>query len=207
MPGPRSNYSRLPKDIRRRILFLRHDGAEYAEIRADEQIAIACKERGLVLNNGTFSSIAFKRDLDEFAAQSAPSEAARRADDILSAVLETNGSLADISDVIRYELAKLVRGCIAAADDPKDVERLVRSAAALTGAAKDDVISGLRKKLDDAKHKTAELERSLDQAQAAAAAREKELLARIADLEGGAKAAPGMSAETLAEVEEKIKML
>ena len=38
-------------------------------------------------------------------------------------------------------------------------------------------------------------------------AREAELLARIAGLEGSKQAASGMSKETLAEVEDKIKLL
>ena len=39
MAGPRSNYSRLPQSVRSRILYLRHDGADYEEIRKDPEIA------------------------------------------------------------------------------------------------------------------------------------------------------------------------
>ena len=41
---PRNNYSRLPWEIRSRILGMLHDGAEYDDIRSDAEIAAELKK-------------------------------------------------------------------------------------------------------------------------------------------------------------------
>ena len=56
-PKPRNNYSRLPWEVRSRILGMLHDGAEYDDIRADAEIAAELQKRNLNLHNTTFQAI------------------------------------------------------------------------------------------------------------------------------------------------------
>ena len=52
---PRNNYAKLPWEIRKRVLRLLLDGAEYEAIRRDPEVAAACAARGLSLHNTTFA--------------------------------------------------------------------------------------------------------------------------------------------------------
>ena len=205
MAGPRSNYSRLPQSVRSRILYLRHDGADYDEIRKDPEIAAACKERGFTLNNSTFLSNAFKRDLADFSERARTDEAARRADKIAQSVIASDNSLEDLTDVARYELGKEIRKALADLPDDDDGSRikalksLAQSIAAVSGQHQADRIAALRRQIDDLKHQ-AEADKAAWQT------REAALLKRIADLENTPGNA-GMSRETLEKVEQQMKML
>ncbi len=205
MAGPRSNYSRLPQDIRSRILFLRYDGADYDEIRRDPAVAEACRERGLTLNNATFISNAFKRDMAAFSERARRDEEARRADKIAQSVISSDRSLEDLTDVARYELGKEIRKALADLPDDDDGSRikalksLAQSIASVSSQHQADRIAALRRQVDN-------LKRQAESDKAAWQAREAELLKRIADLENTPGNA-GMSPETLEHIEHKIKML
>ena len=205
MAGPRSNYSRLPQDIRSRILFLRYDGADYDEIRRDPAVAEACRERGLTLNNATFISNAFKRDMAAFSERARRDEEARRADKIAQSVISSDRSLEDLTDVARYELGKEIRKALADLPDDDDCSRikalksLAQSIASVSSQHQSDRIAALRRQIDD-------LKRQAESDKASWQAREAELLKRIADLENTPGNA-GMSPETLEHIEHKIKML
>lgn len=205
MAGPRSNYSRLPQDIRSRILFLRYDGADYDEIRRDPAVAEACRERGLTLNNATFISNAFKRDMAAFSERARRDEEARRADKIAQSVISSDRSLEDLTDVARYELGKEIRKALADLPDDDDGSRikalksLAQSIASVSSQHQSDRIAALRRQIDD-------LKRQAESDKASWQAREAELLKRIADLENTPGNA-GMSPETLEHIEHKIKML
>ena len=205
MAGPRSNYSRLPQDIRSRILFLRYDGADYDEIRRDPIIAEACRERGFSLNNSTFVSNAFKRDLAAFSERARTDEEARRADKIAQSVIASDNSLEDLTDVARYELGKEIRKALSDLPDDDDGSRikalksLAQSIASVSSQHQADRIAALRRQIDD-------LKRQAENDKAAWQAREAELLKRIADLENTPGNA-GMSRETLEKVEQQIKIL
>ena len=205
MAGPRSNYSRLPQDIRSRILFLRYDGADYDEIRRDPAVAEACRERGLTLNNATFISNAFKRDMAAFSERARRDEEARRADKIAQSVISSDRSLEDLTDVARYELGKEIRKALADLPDDDDGSRikalksLAQSIASVSSQHQSDRIAALRRQIDD-------LKRQAESDKATWQAREAELLKRIADLENTPGNA-GMSPETLEHIEHKIKML
>lgn len=205
MAGPRSNYSRLPQDIRSRILFLRYDGADYDEIRRDPAVAEACRERGLTLNNATFISNAFKRDMAAFSERARRDEEARRADKIAQSVISSDRSLEDLTDVARYELGKEIRKALADLPDDDDGSRikalksLAQSIASVSSQHQSDRIAALRRQIDN-------LKRQAEADKAAWQAREAELLKRIADLENTPGNA-GMSPETLEHIEHKIKML
>ena len=205
MAGPRSNYSRLPQSIRSRILYLRHDGADYEEIRKDPEVAEACRERGFTLNNSTFLSNAFKRDLADFSERARTDEAARRADKIAQSVIQSDNSLEDLTDVARYELGKEIRKALADLPDDDDGSRikalksLAQSIAAVSGQHQADRIAALKRQVDD-------LKRQSEADKAAWTKRESELLKRIADLENTPGNA-GLSRETLENIEHQVKII
>ena len=205
MGGPRSNYSRLPQAVRSRILYLRHDGADYDEIRKDPEIAAACKERGFTLNNSTFLSVAFSRDLADFSERARTDEAARRADKIAQSVIQSDNSLEDLTDVARYELGKEIRKALADLPDDDDGSRikalksLAQSIAAVSGQHQADRIAALKRQVE-------ELKRQAEADKAAWTKRESELLKRIADLENTPGNA-GLSRETLENIEHQVKII
>lgn len=173
MAGPRSNYSRLPQDIRSRILFLRYDGAEYDEIRKDPEIAKACEKRGIVLNNSTFVSVAFKRDLADFSARARTDEAARRADKIAQSVISSDRSMEDLTDVARYELAKALRKALTELPDEDDAERikslrsLAQSIASVSSQHQSDRIAALQRSLDERDKQIGKLKEQIETMKAA----------------------------------------
>jgi hypothetical protein len=172
MGGPRSNYSRLPQEIRSRILFLRFDGAEYDEIRKDPEIEKACRERGIALNNSTFVSVAFKRDLADFSARARMDEAARRADKIAQSVISSDRSMEDLTDVARYELAKALRKALTELQSDDDAEHikslrsLAQSIASVSNQHQANRIAALQRSLDDRETKIAGLKAEIEKLKA-----------------------------------------
>ena len=78
-----------------------------------------------------------------------------------TAFLRENDSLDTIAEQTKVALLKLVQECVAGAEDTKEVERLVRSAATLSNTAKDNQIADLRRKLERADAEIAELKAEL----------------------------------------------
>ena len=109
MSGPRSNYSRLPWQVRCRVLSMLYDGAEYDEIRRDPEVAAACAERNLVLHNATFLAVRKCEEYKEFGRKAMSYKAAQDADRIAAGVLNSSGAQADLTDVARYEISRAVR--------------------------------------------------------------------------------------------------
>lgn len=62
-------------------------------------------------------------------------------------MLRENDSLDTIAEQTKVALLKVVQECVAGAEDTKEVERLVRSAATLSNTAKDNRIDSLNRKL------------------------------------------------------------
>ena len=113
--------------------------------------------------------------------------------------MRENDSLDTIAEQTKVALLKLVQECVAGAEDTKEVERLVRSAATLSNTAKDNQIADLRRKLERADAEIAELKAEI-----------AELNVELETVKAGTDQKPGqagISPETLAKVEQKIKML
>ncbi|MEI3038470.1 MAG: hypothetical protein V8T90_05295 [Victivallales bacterium] len=199
-PKPRNNYSRLPWEIRSRILGLLHNGAEYDDIRRDPQVAAELKNKKLSLHNTTFQAIRRSDEYRDYVARATEDSAAKKAEAITRAVLENNDALGSVTDIARYELAKLIREEVKATsgdeDSIKRIRSLASSLAAVSNPAKE---LSWQKKLDRANAEIEELKAEIAQ-----------LNQEIETLKTGSGKKPGaagMTPETLAEVEEKIKLL
>ena len=198
MAGPRNNYSRLPWQVRCRVLSLLYDGAEYDEIRRDPEVAAACRERGLTLHNATFLAVRKCEEYKEFGRKAMSYKAAQDADRIAAGVLNASGAQADLTDVARYELARAVREIL---DDEtsepgsraKHLRTLSQTLLALSNSAKDEQIAALRRKLDEKDRSIADLKTKIAEVEEEITARDK----RIADLESKVKGDSGKVADAM----------
>ena len=200
MAGPRNNYSRLPWQVRCRILSLLYDGAEYDEIRRDPEVAAACAERKLTLHNATFLAVRKCEEYKEFGRKAQSYAAAQSADRIAAGVLNASGAQSDLTDVARYELARAVREILDDDDgEPgsraKHLRTLSQTLLALNNSAKDEQIAVLRRKLDEKDRALAALKADVATLQDELAARDR----RISELESKVKGDSGKVADAMDE--------
>ena len=66
MPRPRNNITRLSAETRQRLCELLDDGATYDEVRADELVSAELAAKDLALHNATFQAYAGGAEFDEF---------------------------------------------------------------------------------------------------------------------------------------------
>lgn len=197
--GPRSNFSLLPFELQYKIISMIQDGATFATIAADSEIAEAYRSRGLKLTAPAISRLKKSEQYKAWTDQRLKERSSFTADRLTTAFLRENDSLDTIAEQTKVALLKLVQECVAGAEDTKEVERLVRSAATLSNTAKDNQIADLRRKLDRANAEIEELKAEI-----------AELNVELETVKAGTDQKPGqagISPETLAKVEQKIKML
>ena len=203
--GPRSKFSMLPHQIRWRAYNLLQDGATLKALTADPEIKDALERTGMKLSSANLAGIRKGKEYADFCAMRRKHLEAKQKDMMLTAIAQGTGTLESMTDQARVRLMEALSD-LSNLSDLSDESRikalrsLAQSVAALTNPAKDNRIVDLLRKLRDKElqHRAAESEWKN---------REAELLARIAELEGSRKAASGMTRETLAEVEDKIKLL
>ena len=160
--GPRSNFSLLPFELQYKIIAMIQDGATFATIAADSRDRRSVPQPRFEAHRPGHLAPQEERTvqgLDRSAAQRAVELHRRPADHRLS--LRENDSLDTIAEQTKVALLKLVQECVAGAEDTKEVERLVRSAATLSNTAKDNQIADLRRKLERADAEIAELKAEL----------------------------------------------
>ena len=203
--GPRSKFSMLPHQIRWRAYNLLSDGATLKALTADADIKDALARAGMKLSSANLAGIRKSKEYADFCAMRRKHLEAKQKDMMLTAIAQGTGTLESMTDQARCKLMEALSDLSDLSDLTdesriKALRSLAQSVAALSNPAKDNQIAELKRKLreNEAQRQTAEAEWKN---------REAELLARIAELEGAHKAASGMSKETLAEVEDKIKML
>ena len=203
--GPRSKFSMLPHQIRWRAYNLLSDGATLKALTADPDIKDALARAGMKLSSANLAGIRKGKEYADFTAMRRKHLEAKQKDMMLTAIAQGTGTLESMTDQARVRLMEALSD-LSNLSDLSDESRikalrsLAQSVAALSNQQKDNRISELTRKL----HAAEELHAAAEQEWKA---REAELLARIAELEGGRKAASGMTRETLAEVEDKIKLL
>lgn len=159
--GPRSNFSLLPFELQYKIIAMIQDGATFATIAADSEIAEAYRSRGLKLTAPAISRLKKSEQYKAWTDQRLKERSSFTADRLTTAFLRENDSLDTIAEQTKVALLKLVQECVAGAEDTKEVERLVRSAATLSNTAKDNQIADLRRKLERADAEIAELKAEL----------------------------------------------
>ena len=203
--GPRSKFSMLPHQIRWRAYNLLQDGATLKALTADPEIKDALERAGMKLSSANLAGIRKGKEYADFCAMRRKHLEAKQKDMMLTAIAQGTGTLESMTDQARVRLMEALSD-LSNLSDLSDESRikalrsLAQSVAALSNPAKDNQIAELKRKLreNEAQRQAAEAEWKN---------REAELLARIAELEGSRKAASGMTRETLAEVEDKIKLL
>ncbi len=166
----KENYRKLNWKVRSRILdFLIREAED--EILADPEIRQALQAKKLSLTPEDLESIRRCAEFRTYQEKCSQDAQSRNAERITSAVLENTQALGHITDVARYELAKLVRSLIADTDHEselpekiKAVSTLSRSLAALTSPAaerrimqKDAEISRLQTLLEEKESEIARL--------------------------------------------------
>ncbi len=203
--GPRSKFSMLPHQIRWRVYNLLSDGATLKALLADPEVSAALDKAGTTLSSANLAGIRKSKEYADFTAMRRKHLEAKQKDMMLTAIAQGTGTLESMTDQARVRLMEALSDLsdLSELSDEsriKALRSLAQSVAALTNPAKDNRIVELMRKLRDKEllHRAAEQEWK---------AREAGLLARIAELEGSKKAAAGMTKETLAEVEDKIKLL
>ena len=203
--GLRSKFSMLPHQIRWRAYNLLSDGATLKALTADADIKDALARAGMKLSSANLAGIRKSKEYADFCAMRRKHLEAKQKDMMLTAIAQGTGTLESMTDQARCKLMEALSDLSDLSDLTdesriKALRSLAQSVAALSNPAKDNRIADLMRKLR-------EKEAQLQAAETEWKNREAELLARIAELEGARKAASGMSKETLAEVEDKIKML
>lgn len=116
-------------------------------------------------------------------------------------------ALGSVTEIARYELARLIREEVKATSCDEDSVKRIRSlASSLSAIANPAKELEWRRKLDKATAEVEELKNELAQQAAEYELQLAEKNRRIAELEGGSTKA-GMSQETLDRVEEQIRMM
>ena len=203
--GCRSKISLLPHQVRWRIYNLVLDGAGLKALLRDPEVKTTLEQAGFSLNSTNLTGIRKSREFNDFVQMRRKYLERKYKDMMLAAITSGTGSLESMTEQTRCKLMETLSELADLGDLPdedriKAVRSLSQSVASLSNPVKDTQIAELKRKLREKEtlHQAAEAEWKN---------REAELLARIAELENPQKAASGMTRETLAEVEDKIKLL
>ena len=194
--GPRSNFSLLPFELQYKIIAMIQDGATFATIAADSEIAEAYRSRGLKLTAPAISRLKKSEQYKAWTDQRLKERSNFTADRLTTAFLRENDSLDTIAEQTKVALLKLVQECVAGAEDTKEVERLVRSAATLSNTAKDNQIAELKRKLEDFRQRFDASEKEWQAREAELEVKLAEKNRRIAELE---KRIPGIDSGKVAD--------
>ena len=199
---PRNNYAKLPWEIRKRVLRLLLDGAEYEAIRRDPEVAAACAARGLSLHNTTFAAVRRSDDYRKYEAALMETEKRTGKFKWASEALKNTAGLQEIANVAQLHLLEQLRGIAENSEaDPADLLRLTNAITKIKESADSERMDELRRKLREEKAR-------FDAAEIEWKTREAELLARIAELENREnKSEGGLSEEAIRRAEEKIRLL
>lgn len=199
---PRNNYAKLPWEIRKRVLRLLLDGAEYEAIRRDPEVAAACAARGLSLHNTTFAAVRRSDDYRKYEAALMETEKRTGKFKWASEALKNTAGLQEIANVAQLHLLEQLRGIAENSEaDPADLLRLTNAITKIKESADGERMDELRRKLREEKAR-------FDAAEIEWKTREAELLARIAELENREnKSEGGLSEEAIRRAEEKIRLL
>lgn len=180
--GPRSNFSLLPFDVQYKIIGLLQDGATFATISSDADIAQAYRSRGLKLAPPAISRLKQSDQYRQWTAARLRERSSFTADRLTTAFLKENASADTIAEQSKVALLKVVSDLSDLSDMSDDVEKikalrtLAGTLGALDSATLKNSIAKLQRKLDDRNRQFAAAETEWK-------AREAELLAKVAELE------------------------
>ena len=150
--GHRSKFSLLPFEARYRAYALLQDGATLKALLSDPDVGAALGRMGATLNSANLTRIRKSREYQDFARQRAERQTAFTSDRIITQLLRENATLDTLGEQLKVSLLRLVDACVKGnPEDPREVERLVRSAVNLANTAKDTQIGDLKRQLREEK--------------------------------------------------------
>ena len=117
---------------------------------------------GTSLKRSAVTRLKRSREYQEIVSRRSEFRRAQEEEDLTAAMLREMDSAENIAESVKIDLLNLVKECVRAnPDDPREVERLVRSAVNLSNTAKEKQIADLRRKLERADAEIAELKAEL----------------------------------------------
>ena len=162
---PPSQFGRLPFRLRYRIACLLLEGASAQAVLDNPEVAGTLSSLGLSL---TPASVARFRNTREFRTIAEEREKTHRAYEevrLSAALLRDCEATSAIAEELKIDLLKLVRECTdATTDDPKTLERLVRSAVTLSKSVSDGQNTVLRKRVASLSEENVRLREALERA-------------------------------------------
>ncbi len=203
----RNNYSRLPFEVRQRVLAMLYDGAEYDDIRNAPEIKAACEQRKIVLHNATFLAVRRGEEYRQYGEALAKTSKRIADDRWAAAALQELSGLTSVSDVTQMALLRQLRMLAENPDmNAEETLKLVNATVKIKSVELDKRVQHLQEKL-------AESNRLRQAAEQEWQVREAELLAKIellkdenCKLKQGSKEV-GLSEESIHKIEQKIGLL
>ena len=182
MNNARNNFSALPFEVRKRIMYLLLDGATQDAVRNDPAVAKACADRGLKLHSTTFQAVARSKEFAEYKAAREATEARTANAKWAADFLRMAGGVQDVATVTELQLLEQLRALSDGVDNPKELLQVTSAVAKLKDSANADRIRRLRREIEQKDAEIAKLK-------AAHEALKARFEAEIAALRDGASAA------------------
>ena len=204
---PRNNYSRLPFEVRQRVLAMLYDGAGYDDIRNAPEVKAACEQRKIVLHNATFLAVRRGEEYRQYGEALAKTSKRIADDRWAAAALQELSGLTSVSDVTQMALLRQLRVLSENPDmDAEETLKLVNATVKIKSTELDKRVQHLQEKLaaSNRLREAAEQEWKLREAELLVKLAAKD--AKIAELESGSKEV-GLSEESIQKIEQKIGLL
>ena len=168
MNNQRNNFSALPFEARKRVMFLLLDGATQDAVRNDPEVAKACEERGLKLHSTTFQAIVRSKEFAEYKAAREATEARTEHAKWAADFLRTAGGVQDVATVTELQLLEQLRLLAdGGLDDPKELLQVTAAVAKLKDSATADRIRRMQRALDERDKKIEKLKEEIASMKAA----------------------------------------
>jgi len=145
---PPSQFGRLPFRLRYRIACLLLEGASSHVVLNNAEVAGTLRSLGLALTPAAVARFKATREFKTIADEREKTHRAYEEVRLSAALLRDCEATGSIAEELKIDLLKLVRECTdATTDDPKTIERLVRSAVTLSKSVSDGQNAVLRKRV------------------------------------------------------------
>jgi len=160
-----SQFGRLPFRLRYRIACLLLEGASSHVVLNNPEVAGTLSSLGLTLTPAAVTRFKTTREFKTIAEEREKTHRAYEEVRLSAALLRDCEATGSIAEELKIDLLKLVRECTdATTDDPKTIERLVRSAVTLSKSVSDGQNSVLRKRVAALSEENVRLREALERA-------------------------------------------
>ena len=164
-PKPPSQFGRLPFRLRYRIACLLLEGASGQAVLGHPEVAGTLSSLGLTLTPAAVTRFRSTREFRIIAEEREKTHRAYEEVRLSAALLRDCEATSAIAEELKIDLLKLVRECTdATTDDPKTIERLVRSAVTLSKSVSDGQNAVLKKRVAALSEENVRLREALERA-------------------------------------------